>query len=278
MRVDSKAPKRAAREVQSHRPFRWAARAGYAASGLVHILIGAIALVVAFGGDGESDQAGALNAIARAPLGFLVLWVLAITLCALGIWHLLEGIRAQNPSDDALGGGKKWGARIGEWGQAVVFIALGLISAAVALGARVDAETAAERASAGLLRVPGGSIVLGLVGLGVGITGITFVAMGFRRSFRDKVDIPEHGIGRGVAGLGVIGFVAKGVALLILGVLLIIAAVTTDADVAGALDGALRALLALAYGPLLVSAVGIGFIAYGLFSLFRAPYARLDPE
>lgn len=271
------APKRAAREAQSHRPFRWTARAGYAASGVVHILIGIIALVVAFGGDGETDQAGALNAIAAAPLGFVLLWVLAATLCALGVWHILEGIRVQRPSDDPVGGGKKWGARIGEWGQAVVFIALGLISAAIAVGARVDAESAAERASAGLLRVPGGSIVLGLVGLGVAITGITFVVMGVKRSFRNKVDIPEHGIGRSVAGLGVIGFVAKGVALLILGVLLIIAAVTTDADVAGALDGALRALLALAYGPLLVGAIGAGFIAYGLFSIFRAPFARLDP-
>ena len=120
--------------------------------------------------------------------------------------------------------------------------------------------------------------MLALIGLGVAITGVTFVVMGVRRSFRSKVEIPEHGIGRGVAGLGVIGFVAKGVALLILGALLIIAAVTTDANVAGALDGALRALLALAYGPLLVGAVGIGFIAYGLFSLFRAPYARLDPD
>ena len=44
---------------------------------------------------------------------------------------------------------------------------------------------------------------------------------------------------------------------------------------AGGLDGALRALLALAYGPLLVGAVGVGFIAYGFFCLFRARYARL---
>ena len=127
---------------------------------------------------------------------------------------------------------------------------------------------------AGLLQVPGGSIVLGLVGIGIGITGVTFVVMGVKRSFRNKVDIPEHGIGRSVAGLGVIGFVAKGVALLILGVLLIVAAVTTDADVAGALDGALRALLALAYGPLLVGAVGIGLHRVRVFCLFRARRSR----
>lgn len=273
--MDSNAPRRAAQEAQSHRAFRWTARAGYAASGLVHILIGAIALVVAFGGEGETDQSGALMAIAAAPLGYIVLWVIAITLCALGTWHLLEGIRVPRPTDDAPGDARKWGARIGEWGQALIFITLGLLSASVALGGRVDAEDATESASRGVLQVPGGSIVLGLVGIGIGIGGVVFVVMGVTRSFRTKVDIPEHGIGRGVAGLGLVGFVAKGLALMIVGVLLIVAAVTTDADVAGALDGALRALLALAYGPWLVAAVGIGLIAYGIFCQFRAVFARL---
>jgi len=51
----------------------------------------------------------------------------------------------------------------------------------------------------------------------------------------------------------------------------------SDADAAGALDGALSALLGVAYGPLLVGAIGVGFIAYGLFCLFRARYAQLEP-
>lgn len=275
--MDSAAPKRVAREAEQSTPFRWTARAGYAAVGIVHILIGVIALVVAFGGDGAPDQGGALMAIARAPLGFLALWLIAITLWALGIWQLLEGILIRPPSDDAAGVTKKWGLRIGAWGQAAIFIALGLIAASVALGARVDAEGAAEDASRGVLRLPGGPIVLGLVGLGIGIAGIAFIVMGVRRTFRNKIDIPEHGVGRSLAGLGLIGFVAKGIALIIVSILLLVAAVTTDADAAGGLDGAIGALLALAYGPLLVGAVGLGFIAYGLFCLYRARYARLSP-
>ena len=45
---------------------------------------------------------------------------------------------------DAEGAANKWGRRAAEWGQALVFIALGLIAASVALGARPDAEKAAE--------------------------------------------------------------------------------------------------------------------------------------
>ncbi len=216
-------------------------------------------------------------AIASAPLGFIVLWFIAITLCALAIWQILDGVLERKPSRDTKGLARKWGQRVGKWGQATIFIALGLIAAFVALGAQVDAEKAAEDASRGLLVIPGGPIVLALIGLGIGIGGITFIVMGVRRSFRTKVRIPREGIGRSISGLGVIGFIAKGIALIILGILLLVASARSDADAAGGLDGALRALLGLAYGPLLVGMVGIGFIAYGAFCFFRAPFARLEP-
>lgn len=273
--MDSATPKRVARDAERNTPLRWAARAGYAANGGVHIVIGVIVLVVAFGGDGDADQAGALRAIAAAPLGFVALWLIAITLWALGIWQVLEGVLARRRTADAVGSARKWAERVGSWGRAVVYIALGLVAASVALGARVDAEESAEEASRSVLRLPGGQIVLALVGLGIVIAGIAFIVMGVRRSFRNKIDIPRHGIGRGVAGVGVVGFAAKGVALAIVGILLLVAAFTTDADTAGGLDGAVDALLAQPYGPALVAATGAGFIAYGLFCLFRARYARL---
>ena len=273
--MDTAAPKRLAREAEQSTPFRALARAGYAANGLVHILIGAIALVVAFGGDGSIDQSGALMTIAAAPLGFVVLWSIAITLCALGAWQFFEGILSGAATRNAQEFTALWGRRVGAWGQSAIFLALGLIAASVALGARVDTERATEAASAGLLSIPGGPVVLALVGVGIGIGGIVFIIMGSRRSFRSKIDLPEHGIGRGIAGLGVVGFIAKGIALVIVGVLLVAASLTSDAETAGGLDGALQALLALSYGPWLVAAVGIGFLAYGLFCLFRARHARL---
>ena len=273
--MDTAAPKRLAREAEQSTPFRALARAGYAANGLVHILIGAIALVVAFGGDGSIDQSGALMTIATAPLGFVVLWSIAITLCALGAWQLFEGILSGAATRNVQEFTALWGRRVGAWGQSAIFIALGLIAASVALGAQVDTEQATEAASAGLLSIPGGPVMLVLIGLGIGIGGIVFIIMGWRRSFRSKIDLPEHGIGRGIASLGVVGFIAKGIALVIVGTLLVAASLTSDAETAGGLDGALEALLALSYGPWLVAAVGIGFLAYGLFCLFRAQHARL---
>ena len=255
--------------------FELFARAGYVANGIVHILLGVLVLVIAFGGEVEGDQAGVLKAVAAAPLGFVLLWLIAAALWALGLWHAAEGLLARDLSGDTKGAAKKWGRRTSEWGQAVVFIGLGVIAAAVALGARPNAEEAAEEASRGLIDIPGGPIVLSLIGLGFAAAGVAFVAMGILRSFHNRMDIPDTAVGRGVTGLGIVGFIAKGVALAIVGVLLLVAALSTDAEVAGGIDGAVDAMLALALGPLIAGVVGAGFIAYGVFTVARARFARM---
>ncbi|MCT9821565.1 DUF1206 domain-containing protein [Microbacterium sp. W1N] len=261
--------RKAAREAESTTALRGLARAGFAANGVVHILIGVLVLIVAFGGDGETDQAGAFKAVAAAPAGFALLWVIAIALWGLAFWHGLDAFLAWGSTR------KKWGLRASEGGQALVFAALGVIAAAVALGAKPDADESAETASRGILAVPGGVFLLGAIGVGVAIAGISFIVMGVRRSFHNKMDIPSGPLGTGVSVLGTVGFVAKGVALGIIGVLLIVAAVKVDPGTAGGLDAAVQTLFDLPMGPWLAGIVGSGLIAYGVFCGFRARYARL---
>ncbi|WP_345802049.1 DUF1206 domain-containing protein [Microbacterium sp. AZCO] len=316
MKGEAKAEaKHVARETESNGGVRVLARAGYFANGVVHALVGIIVLVLAFGGRGESDQAGAFKAIAAAPVGFAALWVLAVTLWALGVYHAAEGLLARRdgekhaPGDDGPRRGDdrprrgddqprrgsdperrgsdqperatrrkiatKWGRRVAEWGQALVFLALGGIAASVALGARPNGEAAAEGASRGILSIPGGPLLLGVFGVAVGGAGLAFVVMGVRRSFRDKLELPDGALGITVAVLGVFGFVAKGVALVIVGAIFLIAAVRIDPKAAGGLDGAVDAMKSLPAGSWLAAAVGVGFIAYGVFCGFRGRYAKL---
>lgn len=261
----------AARAVERQPAARVLARGGYVANGLVHLLIGALVIGVAFGGDRDADQTGAFRAVAEVPLGFVALWVAAALLAALGVWHLAEGMLASRRRR----GAGVWGLRVSEWGQAIVFLFFGGLSAAVALGARPQADDAARDASRGILAVPGGVFAIVLVGVGVAIAGVVFVVMGVRRSFRSKMTIPDGAVGRVVEGLGVAGFIAKGVALGSLGGVLVVAAVRSRADEAGSLDAAIRALLDLSFGREIVIVVGAGLIAYGVFTVFRARYADL---
>lgn len=261
----------AAREAEANPAFRLAARAGYVANGILHLLVGALVLAVGFGAAEDSDQTGAFRAVAALPLGAVALWALAAGLIALGGWHLLQAVAPRGLS------GRKRLARIAaEAPQGVVFVVIGVLSAAVALGARPRAEKTTEDLSESVLSLPLGGFVLGTAGVVVAAVGIGFVWMGVRRSFHAKVRVPDGPGGRALSALGAVGFVAKGLALGVVGVLIVIAAIRVEPDTAGGLDGAVSALMALPAGPLLAVLVGGGFVSYGVFTMFRARYARLD--
>ncbi|WP_127819792.1 DUF1206 domain-containing protein [Microbacterium sp. CPCC 204701] len=264
------ATRHVARDAEANPALRTLARAGYAADGLVHLLTGTIVLVVTFGGEGESDQTGAFKAVAAAPLGFVVLWVLAVALWALAAYHVFEAMLARGDSS-----AKKWARRLGEVGQVVAFAALGVIAAVVAAGAHPNGERSVETLSGDLIAASGGPLLLGAIGLGVAIAGATFTGFGTMRRFREHTGIPPGPPGIAVTVVGGVGYIAKGIALVIVGALLVVASVTLDADVAGGMDGAVNALLELPYGRWLGGAVGIGLLAYGLFLFARARYARL---
>lgn len=259
--------RRAAAATRRHPLVQVLARAGFAANGVVHALIGVLVIALAAGGRGEADQVGALRSVAAMPWGAMVVWAVAIGLWGLALWHLAAGATSR--------GDGRWGRRASEWSQGVVFAAVGILAASIALGATPDADGTARVASRGILALTGGPFLLAAVGAGIAVAGVVFVVMGVRRSFEMRMAIPRSSLGALVRSLGVAGFVAKGAALGILGVLLLVAAVHADAARAGGLDSAVDGLLTLPAGRGIAVALGIGLMAYGVFCGFRARYARL---
>lgn len=67
------------------------ARLGYAASGVLHLVLAWLALQLAFGGNGgQADQTGALAALASTTFGAALLWVLFVGFALLGLWQVTE--------------------------------------------------------------------------------------------------------------------------------------------------------------------------------------------
>ena len=93
----------AASRLQDNRAFQMVARVGFAVNGLLHILIGGLALGVAFGSGGEADQGGALSQLASNPGGVFVLWVVAIGLIGLGLFQVLETALVRGTEDQGCG-------------------------------------------------------------------------------------------------------------------------------------------------------------------------------
>lgn len=263
--------KAAANAAQNSQLFRTLARIGYVVLGIVHIVIGAIAISVAQGAGGEADQGGAMQQVASWPFGGVLLWVIALGLFALGIWQVAEAFLVREADDK-----KKWGYRIKYVGTAIAYIAIGATALIYALGGSSDSDQSTEMFSAQLLATPGGVVLLVLIGLIVLGVGIAFVYRGAKRKFEKHLDLPGSETARkGIVTFGTVGYIAKGIAVAIVGVLFVVAAVTADPDAAGGLDSALKTLAELPFGTVILWLVGAGLIIYGIFCFARARYARM---
>ena len=144
-----------------------------------------------------------------------------------------------------------------------------------ALGGQSDSSESSQSFSAQLLSTPAGVVLLVLFGLLVAGIGIAFIIRGFTRAFKKHLDLPPDPAGKGIVAFGVVGYVAKGIAVAVTGVLFVVAAFTHDPETAGGLDAALHALAQLPLGPIILWIVGAGLVIYGLFCFARARYAKM---
>lgn len=260
-----------AKQVHGSTVFERTARAGFAVNGLLHVLMGLLAISVATGAAGAGDEAdpgGALRTVADTPGGLILVWVLAAGLVALALWLLLEAVIAHLLR-------REWKRGIIVLAKAVAYGALAVPAITIGLGGSVDADSDVREVSAFLVQTPLGIVLLGLGGTAVIAIGGYFVVKGARQRFLDDIDTPHGAAGTAVTVLGTVGYIAKGIALAAVGTLLISTAVTVDPAEAGGLDEALRAVVQLPFGAPLLVVIALGLIAYGLYCGVRARRATL---
>ncbi|OZM75325.1 hypothetical protein CFN78_02655 [Amycolatopsis antarctica] len=235
--------------------------------GLVHLIVGYLAVRIAVGSGGqEADQRGAVAEIGSTAPGKVVLWVLVVGLFAYGLWQILMAAKGYHwigkDRDRTL-------KRVGSAARAVVVLGLAGYAASLAAGGGGGGSGDAQQQelTAKLLALPAGKIVVGLVALVVAGVAIASIVKGVRRTFTEDLDMHDlpKGTQRWVTRLGVAGYVAKGVVFGIIAVLIGFAAFTADAGQAGGLDAALRTLAAQPFGVFALVAVAAGFAAFGVY-------------
>src|SRR5215203_5810791 len=106
-------------------------RVGLVARGTIYILIGILALQMAFGDAARSaNQKGAFHAIASQPFGAVLLWVIAFGLVGYALWQALAAFQVRE--DDA----KKALAKRALYGvKAGVYLMLAWTAASIAVNA-----------------------------------------------------------------------------------------------------------------------------------------------
>ncbi len=263
---------RSVKQVAASRPFKIAARAGIVAYGVTHLLIAWLALRVAFGGDDtNASQQGAFAEIGAQPAGRLLLWLVVCGFAAVALWQLSAALWGFH----YLSGNDRVRARLASAGKAVLYAGL------AGLAGRVAVEEASgdngQGVTAAVLSVPGGQLLVGAVGLGILVTGAVIVYRGWTAKFTDDMDLGsvEPTARRLLVRLGQVGWVAKGLAIAVLGVLVTLAAITFDAQKANGLDAALKTLAAQPFGAVILTTVALGLACFGAFLFVDARYHRV---
>ncbi len=254
--------------------FEYAARAGFAISGVLHLLVGYIILRIAFGSGGNADQSGALATIGNQTGGKIMLWIAVVGLVALGLWRLAEAVIGSKPGESS-GRGQddspawKRGKAVA---LAIVNFAIAFSAARFATGSGQSSGQQNSGMSAQLMQSGGGKLLLVAVGLGVIGVGGYHVYKGVTKKFFKDLRVSG---GSGVKAVGIAGYVAKGLVLAGAGILVIVATLQADPAKASGLDAAVKALGEAPFGKFLLVAAAIGIAAFGAYSFVRARYGRM---
>ena len=127
--VSAQGVRRHARQASNSKAAHFLARAGLTARGVIYILVGWVAVLVALGhGSHEADQTGALQLLAGKPYGLVSLWLLGIGFAAYALWRLSEaafGVTGDRPGA---------GPRLKSLARAVIYAGFSYLTFSVKIG------------------------------------------------------------------------------------------------------------------------------------------------
>jgi hypothetical protein len=253
----------------------YAARAGFTARGVIYLLVGVLALQIAFGDGGrQADRGGALAALADKPFGSVVLWALGIGLVGMALWRLSEVVFGAVGPD-----GRKATKRLLSAVRCVfyAFVAYSVLSFAAGSGSGGSSDKQSKDVTARVLDWPGGQWLVGAAGIGVAVAGVWIAVQALRRSFHDKLKLAEMSarIRKLVDVTGVGGGLARGVVFTAAGAFAVRAAVDYEPKKAKGLDDTLRSFADTPLGPWLLVLIAVGLVLFGVFSFAMARWRRV---
>jgi Domain of Unknown Function (DUF1206) len=250
------------------------ARAGFIARGVIYGVIGILAVKLAVGAGGQTEnQSGALKTIAHQPFGKVLLILVAVGLAGYALWRILHAALGHGPekSDSGLD-------RIAALGSGLAYGVICAVAVEILLGSGGGSSSGnASKTAAGVFGWPAGTRI-------VGIAGAVFIGValyqgyrGVSRDFLDDSKTEEMSavVRKWIEWIGTVGHLARMVVFGVVGVFLIKAAIDFNPNKAVGLDGALAKLAHHSYGPVLLGIVAAGLVAFALYSLSDARYRRI---
>jgi hypothetical protein len=263
---------RTARRASNSPAAHFLARAGLTARGVIYILIGLVAVLVALGqSKHEADQLGALQLLAGKSYGLVALWLLGIGFAAYALWRLSEA------AFGVTGEGSGAGPRLKSLGRAIVYAAFSYLTFTVIGGKAQSQSKRQQDITATAMKHTDGRVLVGLIGAAVIIAGIVLVMEGIRKKFMKYLQTGQMSARtrRVVKILGMTGTIARGVVFALAGVGVVAAAITHKASESGGIDKALLTLRNQPFGEFLMLLAALGLLIFGVYGLCEARWRRV---
>lgn len=250
-------------------------RLGYAARGVLYLIIGWLAGLAALGlGGRTTDTTGALHTLLGSPFGRLATAIVVAGLLSFALWRLLQA------SFDMDGHGLgvqglliRGGMLISAVGHtSVAFVGLRIFVRSFALGGSGDGK---QKMLQWLMELPAGRYWIGLLALLALVAGAAHFAKGVNLRYQAYLQVSDRGL-RILSPICSFGLAARGVVFLLIGFLLGVAAVEVSPNQPVGLGHALDWLERQPYGSAILAVVGLGLLAFGLYSLIEAVWRRID--
>ncbi|HYG84715.1 MAG TPA: DUF1206 domain-containing protein [Azospirillum sp.] len=260
-----------------HEQIEGLARLGYAARGVVYLVVGWFAVAAAQGHNRPTDSKGALAELFDKPFGAVLLAIVALGLAGYALWRIVGAVAdVDRCGSDARG----LATRGGQVAAGIIHAGLAVYAVGILAGrsaGRGDGESSMRDWTEWLMGMPLGQVLVGAVGVVIGVFALSQLVKAYKATFLRTLACPG-GAERYVKPLGQAGFAARGVVFLLVGMFFVLAAWHANATESGGMVKALRWLQTQPFGPWLLGVVALGLVAFGLFSLVQAVYRRIDSE
>lgn len=260
-------------QASTQNTLRKMAKTGYAAKGVVYLLLGILAFMAAFElgrSVSEANRGSVFQMVRDAPAGGILMGILALGLVCYTLWRLVQALAPRYGHETSA---KK---RVLYFISALAYGAIAFAAIKMALWNEQSGGNQQQTLAATLLERKGGQWLTGIAALIFIGTGLYQIYYGWSEKYRKHVQ--ESQINSRHASLllrsGKAGYIARGIVWLIIGYLLLRAALSASASKAGDTADAFRFLEDASYGSWLLGAVGLGLAAFGVFSFLRARYER----
>ena len=259
-----------------------AGRVGLAARGALYCVGAILALRLVTGADERVDRDGALDALARQRVGSLLLGLIAAGFAGYAVWRFLRAFTGAREGSSSASGWSGFFRRLLDVGKGLIYVGLTYTTLKVLFGGRDEVGGPEQERdwTISLLRQSWGRPVVLAAGVAVLVAGVLFAARGLQKDFAKSID--ERGIPKWARGWipigGTVGYVARGCVVAIVGWFIAHAAWTFDANEAVGVAGALGRLAGELYGRVVLSAVALGLLSFGIFSFVEAAYRKVLEE